>query len=85
MDFSNIFRKLLNKPTRAYEPWRQQIPYQRLTEFHLYKADKLFQKHVDGSDSDSGYISPNELSAMCEDLKQYSYTHDALSFADVTS
>ena len=46
-DFSNIFRKLLNKPTRAYEPWRQQIPYRRLTEFHLYKADKLFQKHVD--------------------------------------
>jgi hypothetical protein len=46
-DISNIFRKLLNKPTRAYEPWRQQIPYRRLAEFHLYKADELFQKRAD--------------------------------------
>lgn len=46
-DFSNILRKVLNKPTRAHEPWHQQIPYRKLTEFHLYKADELFQKRVD--------------------------------------
>lgn len=47
-DFSNILRKLLNKPTRAYEPWRQQIPYQHVTEYHLYKADELLKRRVDG-------------------------------------
>ena len=48
-------------------------------------VDVVFRKHIDRNTDDSEYIPPNELSTMCEDLKQYSYTHDALSFADVTS
>lgn len=46
-DFSNIFRKLLNKPTRAYGPWYQEIPLKKLAEFHLFNTDEIFKKHVD--------------------------------------
>jgi len=48
-------------------------------------VDVIFRKHTDESKGNSGYIPPNELSAMCEEVKQYSYAHDALSFADETS
>lgn len=47
-DLSNIIRKLLNKPTHAYEPWRQQIPYKNLIDYHLYEADELLTKRVEG-------------------------------------
>ncbi|MGK7368777.1 MAG: hypothetical protein ACNS64_01080 [Candidatus Halalkalibacterium sp. M3_1C_030] len=45
-DFSNIFRKLLNKPTRAYGPWDQEIPYRSLAEFHLLNTDEIFRKRI---------------------------------------
>lgn len=48
-------------------------------------VDVVFQKQLDEIDGDAGYIPPNELPAVCGELKQYSYTHDALSFADETS
>lgn len=45
--FSNIFRKLLNKPTRAYGPWTQKIPFRNLAEFHLTDVEAMVKGWVD--------------------------------------
>ena len=50
-----------------------------------WNVDVVFRKHIDTSEKDSDYISPSELSTLTGELKQYSYAHDALSFADETS
>ena len=46
-DFSNLLRKFLNKPTKAYQPWKQVIPFRRLTEYHLCKTEEIFKKSID--------------------------------------
>ena len=46
-DFSNLMRKFLNKSTTAYEPWNQEIPYQRLVEYHLCKTDDILKNRMD--------------------------------------
>lgn len=46
-DFSNLMRKFLNKSTTAYEPWNQEIPYQRLVEYHLCKTDDILKNRID--------------------------------------
>lgn len=45
--FSNIFRKLLNKPTKAYGPWTQKIPFRNLAEFHLTNVEAMVKDWVD--------------------------------------
>jgi len=45
--FSNIFRKLLNKPTKAYGPWSQKIPFRNLVEFHLTDVEAMLKSWID--------------------------------------
>jgi len=48
-------------------------------------VDVVFRKHLNSEEENSEYIPPTDLPTACEDLKQYSYAHDELSFADVTA
>lgn len=46
-DFSNLLRKFLNKSTKAYEPWYQEIPYRGLVEYHLCKTEDILKNRMD--------------------------------------
>jgi hypothetical protein len=48
-------------------------------------VDVVFRKHMDQEGESAEYIPPTDLPTACEDVKQYSYAHEELSFADVTS
>lgn len=52
--FSNIFRKLLDKPTKAYGPWTQSIPFRNLSEFHLTNIGTRLKQWID---RDHGHLT----------------------------
>lgn len=45
--FANIFRKIFNKPTKAYGSWTQNIPFRRLSEYHLGDHEPLLKSWMD--------------------------------------